>query len=64
MAPGTEFTRDFCAGIGQLQIGVVLVFLFLLLLLFTVTTLTETSQLKWHTQITVEADWQVKHLCC
>ena len=26
MAPGTEFTRDFCAGIGPLQLGVVLVF--------------------------------------
>ena len=27
MAPGTEFVRDFCAGIGLLQLGVVLVFL-------------------------------------
>ena len=26
MAPGTEFARDFCAGIGPLQIGAVLVF--------------------------------------
>ena len=26
MAPGTEFTRDFCARIGLLQLGVVLVF--------------------------------------
>ena len=26
MAPRTEFTRDFCAGIGPLQLGVVLVF--------------------------------------
>ena len=26
MAPGTEFARDFCAGIGPLQLGVVLVF--------------------------------------
>ena len=26
MAPGTEFARDFCAGIGRLQLGVVLVF--------------------------------------
>ena len=25
MAPGTEFARDFCAGIGPLQLGVVLV---------------------------------------
>ena len=25
MVPGTEFTRDFCAGIGPLQLGVVLV---------------------------------------
>ena len=25
MAPGTEFARDFCAGIGLLQLGVVLV---------------------------------------
>ena len=25
MAPGTEFVRDFCAGIGPLQLGVVLV---------------------------------------
>ena len=27
MAPGTEFARDFCAGIGPLQHGVVLVIL-------------------------------------
>ena len=26
MAPGTEFAPDFCAGIGPLQLGVVLVF--------------------------------------
>ena len=26
MAPGTEFARDFCAGVGPLQLGVVLVF--------------------------------------
>ena len=26
MAPGTEFSRDFCAWIGPLQLGVVLVF--------------------------------------
>ena len=26
MAPGTEVARDFCAGIGPLQLGVVLVF--------------------------------------
>ena len=25
MAPGTEFDRDFCDGIGPLQLGVVLV---------------------------------------
>ena len=25
MAPGTEFARNFCAGIGPLQLGVVLV---------------------------------------
>ena len=25
MAPGTEFAHDFCAGIGPLQLGVVLV---------------------------------------
>ena len=25
MASGTEFARDFCAGIGPLQLGVVLV---------------------------------------
>ena len=25
MSPGTEFTRDFCTGIGPLQLGVVLV---------------------------------------
>ena len=25
MAPGTEFARVFCAGIGPLQLGVVLV---------------------------------------
>ena len=25
MAPGTEFAREFCAGIGPLQLGVVLV---------------------------------------
>ena len=29
MAPGTEYARDFCAGIGPLQLGVVLVFCFL-----------------------------------
>ena len=28
MAPGTEFPRDFCAGIGPLQLGVVLVIYF------------------------------------
>ena len=28
MAPGTEFARDFCAGIGPLQLGVVLVLFF------------------------------------
>ena len=27
MAPGTEFARYFCAGIGPLQLGVVLVLL-------------------------------------
>ena len=27
MVPGTEFARDFCAGIGPLQLGVVLVLL-------------------------------------
>ena len=27
MAPGTEFARDFCAGIGTLKLGVVLDFL-------------------------------------
>ena len=32
MSPGTEFARDFCAGIGPLQLGVVLVFLFFALL--------------------------------
>ena len=26
MAPGTEFARDFCAGIGPLQLGVGLVY--------------------------------------
>ena len=26
MSPGTEFARDFCAGIGPLQLGVVLVY--------------------------------------
>ena len=26
MSPDTEFARDFCAGIGPLQLGVVLVF--------------------------------------
>ena len=26
MSPGTEFARDFCAGIGPLQFGVVLVY--------------------------------------
>ena len=25
MAPGTKFARDFCAGIGPLQLGVMLV---------------------------------------
>ena len=34
MSPGTEFARDFCAGIGPLQLGVVLVYnLFTLLYL-------------------------------
>ena len=28
MSPGTEFARDFCTGIGPLQLGVVLVYLF------------------------------------
>ena len=28
MSPGTEFARDFCAGIGPLQLGVVLVYYF------------------------------------
>ena len=27
MAPGTEFARDFCVGIGPLHLGVVLVYL-------------------------------------
>ena len=31
MAPGTEFARDFCAGIGPLQLGVVLVLSFFFL---------------------------------
>ena len=31
MAHGTELARDFCAGIGPLQLGVVLVFVFILL---------------------------------
>ena len=31
MAPGTEFARDFCAGIGPLQLDVVLVFILLTL---------------------------------
>ena len=29
MSPGTEFASDFCAGIGPLQLGVVLVLVFL-----------------------------------
>ena len=29
MAPGTEFTRNFCAGIGPLQLGAVHVSFFL-----------------------------------
>ena len=28
MSPGTELARDFCAGIGPLQLGVVLVFFY------------------------------------
>ena len=28
MSPGIEFARDFCAGIGPLQLGVVLVYYF------------------------------------
>ena len=28
MAPGTELARDFCTGIGPLQLGIVLVFYF------------------------------------
>ena len=31
MSPGTEFARDFCAGIGPLQLGVVLVFIVVVL---------------------------------
>ena len=27
MAPGTEFARDVCAGIGPLQLGIVLVYI-------------------------------------
>ena len=33
MAPGTEFARDFCGGIGPLQLGVVLVFFLFLFFL-------------------------------
>ena len=33
MAPSTEFARDFCAGIGPLQLGVVLVLMIHLLVL-------------------------------
>ena len=31
MAPGTEFARYFCAGIGPLQLGVVLVLYIIIL---------------------------------
>ena len=31
MTPGTEFARDFCAGIGPLQLGVVLVLFYFIL---------------------------------
>ena len=31
MAPGTEFARDFCAGIGPLQLGVVLVIIIIII---------------------------------
>ena len=31
MAPGTEFARDFCAGIGPLQLSIVLVTFFVCL---------------------------------
>ena len=30
MATGTEFARDFCAGIGPLQLGIVLVYIIFL----------------------------------
>ena len=33
MSPGTELARDFCAGIGPLQLGVVLVFFLILTIL-------------------------------
>ena len=32
MSLGTEFARDFCAGIGPLQLGVVLVAIYILIL--------------------------------
>ena len=36
MSPGTEFARDFCAGIGPLKLGVVLVsFIFNTIQVFT-----------------------------
>ena len=34
MSPGTEFGHDFCAGIGPLQLGVVLVLLIIEILLY------------------------------
>ena len=33
-APGTKFTYDFCAGIGPLQLGVVLVFFIVSIIFF------------------------------
>ena len=33
MSPGTEFARDFCAGIGPLQLGVVLVIIIIIIII-------------------------------
>ena len=36
MSPGTEFARDFCAGIGPLQLGVVLVIISIIVIDFVI----------------------------
>ena len=46
MSPGTEIARYFCAGIGPLQLGVVLVFIFLNVLNSNILNLIEKLEMK------------------